>query len=119
MNERRLENRFMCADLVRVDWLSGENEFRTVEAVLEDISPVGACVQVEECIPLGAPISIASASGEAARFAGHVSYCVYRDYGYFVGIQLSGDTRWSSGAFEPRHLTSLAALSLDGGPVPD
>jgi len=109
----------MCADLVRVDWVSGEGGFRTMEAVLEDISPVGACVQVEECIPIGAAISIAATSGEAARFSGHVSYCVYRDYGYFVGIQLSDETRWSSVAFEPQHLTSLAALSLEGGGSPD
>lgn len=78
-----------------------------MEAVLEDISPLGACVQVEESIPEGAAIAISSPH---ALFSGHVSYCVYRDYGYFVGIRFTGETRWSSGVFEPRHLTNLAAL---------
>jgi hypothetical protein len=113
MNERRFEGRFLCADLVRVDWLEGEDECRTTEGVLEDISPLGACVQVEEHIPPGTGISIAAMSVEEARFFGHVSYCVYRDYGYFVGIHLYDETRWSAATFEPRHLTSLAALSLE------
>ena len=129
--ERRLEGRFLCADLVKVDWLAGggerergEGEFGTVEAVLEDISTLGACVQVEERIPLGAAIRLSTHPGlvnsapdgvdETARFSGHVSYCAYRDYGYFVGIQFSDETHWSSLIFEPLHLTNLAALSERG-----
>ena len=50
-------------------------------------------------------------SSGAARFSGHVSYCAYRDYGYFVGIRFSDETKWSSGVFEPQHLTNLASLS--------
>lgn len=156
MMERRLEGRFLCADLVRVDWSargdrarregsgsgeagsgeagsegagSGDEEFRTVEAVLEDISTQGACVQVEERIPLGAAISISASisrqsdpvvsapdgAGEGARFCGHVSYCAYRDYGYFVGIRFSDETKWSSGVFEPQHLTDLATLQERDG----
>jgi hypothetical protein len=123
MNERRFESRFLCADLVKADWMAGEDEFRTVEAVLEDISPVGACIQVEERIPLGVPIAISATSakdaankanpddGGQASFFGIVSYCVYRDYGYFVGIRLSDETRWSQGVFNPQHLTNLAELA--------
>jgi hypothetical protein len=87
--------------------MSSEDEFRTVEAVLEDISSLGGCVQVEERIPLGATISI---SANEVHFSGSVSYCVYRDYGYFVGIRFSGETRWSQGKFKPQHLTNLEAL---------
>lgn len=133
MIERRFESRFLCADLVRVDWLvpgthadfvpgddvPGDENSGTVEAVLEDISAMGACVQVEQRIPSGAEISISVGTGDlspdglgVAKFSGHVSYCVYRDYGYFVGIRFSGETRWSTGVFEPRHLTSLEALAL-------
>jgi hypothetical protein len=126
MSERRLEDRFLCADLVRVDWLAGEDGGRTTEALLEDISALGACVQVEESIPLGATISISPGSGPAnpanfqtpARFSGHVSYCEYRDYGYFVGIRFADETRWSSGVFQPQHLTSLADLSQAGDANP-
>jgi hypothetical protein len=99
---------------VRVDWLEGEDECRTAEGVLEDISPLGACVQVEEHIAPGTGISISAMAVGEARFFGYVSYCVYRDYGFFVGIRLDDETRWSRGDFEPRHLTSLEALSLNG-----
>ena len=123
MSERRLESRFLCAELVTVDWVPAEAEAegevsevpRIVEAVLEDISALGACVQVEDRIPLGAAISISAHHGGgdsgSARFSGYVSYCEYRDFGYFVGIRLSDETPWSTGAFEPEHLTNLAAMS--------
>ena len=87
--------------------MSSGGEFQTVEAVLEDISPLGSCVQVEERIPLDATISI---SVNAVHLSGIVSYCVYRDYGYFVGIRFSDETRWSPGIFKPRHLTNLKEL---------
>jgi hypothetical protein len=123
MSERRMENRFLCADMMRVDWLKGEDEFTTVEAVLEDISALGACIQVEDRIPTGAAISISAEAPDSAgqentgqekpgaRFSGFVSYCEYRGYGYFVGIRFSDETRWSSGVFQPQHLTNLADLS--------
>ena len=126
MIERRFEGRFLCADLVVVEWRADKGsgaDSRTVEAVLEDISAMGACVQVDERIPFGAAISISVSAGPVdagpvranpARFSGHVSYCVYRDYGYFVGIRFSDETRWSSGVFEPQHLTNLEALMLSG-----
>jgi hypothetical protein len=119
MMERRFESRFLCADLVKVDWLAGTSAgaLRTVEAVLEDISALGACVQVDEPIPPGATISISVRAGETVRFSGHVSYCVFRDYGYFVGIRFSNETRWSSGVFQPRHLTSLEELILRAKPT--
>jgi hypothetical protein len=113
MIERRLEGRFLCADLVTVEWLADVGsgvEPRTVEAVLEDISALGACVQVEERIPPGSAISIAAITGEHTRFLGHVSYCVYRDYGYFAGIRFADETRWSSRVFEPQHLIDLKTL---------
>lgn len=121
MKERRRENRLWCADMVKVEWSEGGNETRTVEAVLEDVSHLGACVQVEEPIPVGAAISISASCGKAdcvsgcgvreARFSGCVSHCEFRDYGYFVGIRLSDETKWSSQVFEPQHLTNLAALA--------
>src|SRR5437764_4306461 len=114
MTERRLDSRYLCADLVRVNWLAEENEsdFRTVEAVLEDISTLGGCIQVEEPIPLGAKVMI---SLQDARFSGRASYCVYREYGYFVGVRFSDDTKWSTGVVEPMHLTNLQTIAEKAG----
>jgi hypothetical protein len=112
MNERRLDGRFLCADLVRVDWLTGygmkgRRVSRTAQALLEDICETGACVQVEEMIPVGTPVVISSGK---IQFCGNVLYCEYRDFGYFAGIQLLDETQWSSSIFVPQHLTDLGAF---------
>ena len=113
MSERRNESRYLCADLVRVDWLADgvrdeDDTFRTEEAVLEDISEVGGCVQTEIPIPLGATILL---SIHDAKFVGSVCYCVFRDYGYFVGIRFSDETVWSAETVIPDHLTNLQELA--------
>jgi hypothetical protein len=108
MTERRNEGRYLCADLVRVDWLAGEDDYRTEQALLEDISEVGGCVQMDEPVQLGATIMLRI--GEAF-FAGHVCYCVYRDYGYFVGMRFAEDTVWTEDQVVPQHLTNLQALA--------
>ncbi len=123
MNERRYESRFLCADLVTVEWLKdssdvdsqdaatvGRERLCVGEAVLEDISAHGACVQIEEPIPVGVPI-ILSVREPDAKLAGQVSYCVFRDYGYFIGIRFAPETIWSSGVFVPQHLTDLTELA--------
>jgi hypothetical protein len=101
--ERRFEGRFLCADLVSVSW----GDFQKVGAVLEDISPLGACVQLEESIPLDTPITL---SIGAARLSGHVCYSVFRDYGQFVGIRFADDMEWSAEIVVPQHLTNLETI---------
>ena len=50
----------------------------------------------------------------AWTFQGHVRYCAYRDYGYFVGFHFAQESVWSSDTVMPRHLTNLQALSKRG-----
>jgi hypothetical protein len=107
MTERRFESRYLCADLVRVDWTVGDDEHQTVGALLEDISALGGCVQVEAPIPLGSSIMLTIRD---SLFSGYVCYCVYRDYGYFVGIRFSGTSEWSSAMVVPQHLTCLDGI---------
>jgi|HubBroStandDraft_6_1064221.scaffolds.fasta_scaffold1803328_1 hypothetical protein len=118
MEDKRLEGRFLCADLVRLDWLVGEDELRTEQALLEDISPTGACVQLEEPVALG---SIVMLTVDTTPFYGYVCYCTLRDEGYFIGLRFSNDTIWSAGLVTPRHLTNLQQLSAwaqdSAGPV--
>ncbi len=107
MSERRLENRFLCADLAKVNWFVESGVCGAGEAILEDISRIGACVQVENAIPLGATASLAIGQ---ATFTGKVRYCVYRDYGYFVGMRFEDASSWSAAALEPQHLTDVGTL---------
>lgn len=108
MSERRLEGRYLCADLIRVDWLDGEDEFQTIEALLEDISSYGGCVQVEKPIPLGATMMITIAE---SQFTGSVCYCVHREFGYFVGVRFSDENTWSKETAEPDHLFNPQQLT--------
>lgn len=120
MRERRLEKRFWCSDLVRVDWSDGQSRAGKAEALLEDISAHGACVQVEETIPVGVAIAISAGRGGSecapgclcreVRFSGCVSYCARGECGYFVGIRFAEGTKWSSQVYQPGHLTNPAAL---------
>ena len=101
MNERRTDNRLLCAELVEVVWQDGSGHKRQRVANLEDISLSGLCVQVEKEIPPGTEIRMSYGDGE---LVGIVRYCVFRDIGYFLGIQLEPGCRWSSQHFKPRHL---------------
>lgn len=111
-----MEGRFLCADLVRLNWLTKFDELRSEQALLEDISPLGGCVQLEEPVPVG---SVVMLTVDTTPFYGDVCYCTFRDDGYFIGLRFSNDTVWSAGLVRPQHLTNLSQLdprTRDVGP---
>ena len=107
MRERRNEARLLCADMVEVHWLDRWGHPRQAAALLEDIAPSGACIQFEVEIPAGTQLRVACAHGV---LEGTVRYCVYREIGYFVGVQFSENSRWSRQQYEPAHLLDLEQL---------
>ena len=109
MQERRTENRMLCADVLEVHWRDHGVHSHCLTALLEDISPSGACLQLEKAIPLGASISWNSSGYE---FTGKVRYCVYREIGYFVGVEFAPGLKWSQSTFEPQHLLDLKKLMV-------
>jgi hypothetical protein len=101
MQNRRAEPRMLCADLVDVQWSDRTGKVRRAIANLEDISISGACVQVDTPIPLQTTLRISYPKGE---LQGRVCYCVYREIGYFLGIEFEPGFRWSLRQFRPQHL---------------
>ncbi|HZS57362.1 MAG TPA: hypothetical protein VFA65_23385 [Bryobacteraceae bacterium] len=101
MQEKRADNRLLCAELVEVVWQPESGKQRRSVANLEDISLCGACVQLEREIAPGTPIAINYGDGE---LLGTVRYCLYRELGYFLGIELNESSRWSSKHYKPQHL---------------
>ena len=101
MNNRRIETRMLCADLVDLQWRDQNGRMRRGVANLEDISLAGACLQVERPIALGSTIFINYPNGE---LTGRVKYCVFREIGYFLGIEFEAGSRWSQQDFRPQHL---------------
>src|SRR5215216_4407442 len=101
MHNRRAETRMLCADLVDVQWKDKSGRMRRAVANLEDISLSGACVQVDSPVAIDTTIRITYPRGE---LQGRVCYCVYREIGYFLGIEFEPGFRWSLRQFRPQHL---------------
>ena len=123
--ERRIEPRMLCADLVDVRWKDKTGRSRRTVANLEDISLSGACVQVDTQIPLNTPVSITYPRGE---LSGIVRYCLFREIGYYIGIEFEPGIRWSQRSYKPLHLLDprqlvrrvvnrAARQNADSGPV--
>lgn len=91
----------LCADLMDVWWTDESGRTAKALANLEDISNSGACLQVDTPIPSGAAIHIRHPNVE---FEGQVKYCVFRDTGYFVGVQFAEGFEWDERQFQPKHL---------------
>ena len=100
MQERRTDNRLLCAELVEVCWTYAGVQQRKV-ANLEDISLCGICLQIERSIAPATAVVVRYGDGE---LTGIVRYCTYRDMGFFLGIELDQNSRWSTQHYRPEHL---------------
>ena len=108
-DERRSEARLLCADMMEVRWKGPAGQPRRAMALLEDISGSGACLQLEGPVPLGAELLM---DCHQRRLAGVVRYCVYREIGYFVGVEFEATSLWSPKDFRPQHMLDLRRLAL-------
>jgi len=97
----------MCADMIEVRWRDKTGKSRSATALLEDISPSGACLQLETAVPAGVEINWDCPNQE---FVGRVRYCSYREIGYFAGVEFDPGAKWSKRAYLPRHLLDLKRL---------
>ena len=107
MGDRRAESRLLCADMVEVHWTPPSGKSKQAIALLEDISPSGACLQLEIELPVGTEVSWNSSRSE---FRGFVRYCEFREIGYFVGVQFAAGSSWSRSSYEPQHLLDVEDL---------
>lgn len=108
MSERRNDRRLLCADMVPIEWTGDLGELRNEVALLEDISPLGLCLQTEGALPEGCLVLI-NLNGTQTRAM--VRYCCWREIGYFTGLTFAPGSSWSSERFRPRHLTDPMILS--------
>jgi len=98
----------LCADIVEICWRDPSGGKQQNAALLEDISRSGMCLQFEAPISEGTRVSV-HCPGE--KMAGIVRYCVYREIGYFLGIELEKAALWSR-KYEPKHLLDLQDMVL-------
>ncbi len=107
MTDRRTEPRLMCADMVEVEWKDGHGQPRSCTGLLEDISPHGACLQLDDPLPLETEIDIEYHKG---HLKGSVCYCYFSEIGYWVGVRFESSVTWSVKQFRPKHLLDLKKL---------
>lgn len=107
MQERRVETRYLCSDLVRLLWSEGPQRERDETVVLENISASGACVQAEDPVAENTLVRLVCRRQE---FHGYVRSCSWRDDGYFLGIAFDAGSKWSKAKFKPEHLLDPAEI---------
>lgn len=104
---QRNNDRSLCADLIKIVWTDESGSKQKALAALEDISPGGACLQVERPIPVDTPISILYPDG---RYHGRIRYCVFQHTGYFLGVKFDPGYEWSKQQYMPSHLLELHTI---------
>lgn len=107
IQERRTNNRLLCAELVEAVWTDHRGVVRRKVANLEDISLSGVCLQLESAVLAGTQMAVHYGDG---KLVGTVRYCMFRDGGHFLGIQLEEGSKWSTKHFRPRHLVDPEKL---------
>ena len=101
MVEKRGEPRYMCSELVNIVIRHEDQTVEEAIANLEDISPSGACVQLDEAVRLGADIEIVCST---CRFKGTVRNCRFAGSLYDVGVAFDEPDAWDASRYEPAHL---------------
>ncbi len=107
MDDRRRHPRLLCADLVQIRWSDAEGHAYGGTANLEDISVSGVCLQVEQPVPLSTKLTVYN---NAVEYEGTITYCIYREIGFFIGIEFDSSSRWSIEQFSPAHLLDPTQL---------
>ena len=101
MPEKRSEPRYMCSELVNIRIRHEDQTVQEAVANLEDISPSGACVQLDEAVRLDAEIEIVCST---CRFKGKVRNCRFAGSLYDVGVAFDDPGAWDPSRYEPAHL---------------
>lgn len=101
MKPERREDRELCADLVKVQWKTESEADQSEWAILEDISPSGACLEMENSIASDTAVSLEFPSDCCQA---RVIYCRFEEIKYLVGVEFEQGYRWSRLKFKPQHL---------------
>jgi hypothetical protein len=99
--------RMMCADLIETWWMDESGHRQEAVANLEDISSSGVCLQLDAPVAHGLLMHI---HHDEMEFVGRVRYCVFRDTGYFLGVEFEEGFEWDQQLFRPKHLLDPRSL---------
>ncbi len=98
--------RYLCAELIRVEWQSKEGAFGTT-GILEEIWVDGACVQTLEPMKPGTRVWIVA---RRALFLGTLTGCEFVRDGHFSRVTFDAQSRWSLRSYKPEHLVNTRTV---------
>jgi hypothetical protein len=107
MIDRRSQQRNLCSDIIELSWKDDDGWPHRTKAILEDISTLGACVQIEANLPVGSEVALRL---NEAGFPAKVRYCTLINGSYFVGIEFAEGCGWMPGVSDPQHLLQLPPI---------
>jgi hypothetical protein len=79
------------ADMISVEVEDRPKHWQRIQANLEDISPSGACFEVDKPIPADASVRLICRD---YRVIGTVRHCTFRETGYSVGVGPGFEPSW-------------------------
>ncbi len=105
-------DRYLCSKLVSVQVPATGGEERVIDGNLEEISPSGAYLNVEE--PIQKELSVRFTCSDIQgrhEFGGVVTGSSEDpDAGYYIEIRFHPGTTWSPAAFQPNHMIRASAV---------
>ena len=104
MMRKKQEERELCADLVKIQWKNDSGSVQSEWAILGDISPSGACLEVE--IPIE-PETVVGLQFASEQCQARTKYCKFDKVNYLLGVEFENGYRWSRRRFKPEHLTQF------------
>ena len=100
--ERRREPRLRCAEMITFEVKDSSKHWRRIQANLNEISPSGACLEVDKPVPADASVRLVCGD---FKVIGTVRHCTFQEMDYVVGVEFGEGQKWSRGRFWPKHLT--------------
>ncbi|QOY90365.1 hypothetical protein [Paludibaculum fermentans] len=105
-------DRYLCSKLVSIQLPAAGGAERVIDGNLEEISPCGAYLNVEEPIHTQLSMRFSCSDNQGQHeFAGVVTGSSRDpDTGYYIEMQFHPGTTWSPAAFHPNHMIRASAV---------
>ena len=99
--ERRSNPRHLCSHLVEITARDSGGGERRLTGLLEDLSPEGAAVALEEAVAEGAAVEL---TAPGFRAAARVRYCETRETDFRLGLEFTAGSQWQPEDWTPDHM---------------
>jgi hypothetical protein len=105
--------RYLCSELVRIDYEAAPGTIEQLDGNLEEISSTAAILLLDKSVHRGHAVSFRA---QSRRLRGVVESWVYEPpLGYYVSIRFEDGYEWRESHFQPEHLLKVARAARAKG----